>query len=186
MEIVERVLDFWFLSPGDGGEEPHRNEWFKSTPELDRETERLFTEDTRKAAAGGYDALGETAQGSLALVILLDQFPRNLYRGSAQAFASDGKALDVAKRAIERGFDRGLGRWRRMFLYLPFQHSEDLAVQSRSLELFNDLGEENTLGYAKEHYDIIARFGRFPHRNAVLGRSSTAEEDAFLKEFSSF
>jgi len=186
MDIVERVLEFWFLPPDDGGEEPHRESWFMPDPELDRETERLFAEDVRKAVGGGYDGLADTALGSLVLVILLDQFPRNLYRGSAEAFASDANALGISKRAIELGFDRGLGQWRRMFLYLPFEHSEDLADQARSMELFRDLGNENTLSYAQAHYDIIARFGRFPHRNAVLGRKDTLEEEEFLKEFSGF
>ena len=186
MEIVERVLEFWFPPPDGTGDEPYRESWFVSDPELDRETERLFAEVTRNAAAGDYDELSETALGSLVLVILLDQFPRNLYRGAAEAFASDGKALDVARRAIGRSFDHGLGRWQRMFLYLPFEHSEEFADQTRSVALFRDLGDENTLRYAQEHYDIIARFGRFPHRNAILGRANSAEEEDFLKEFSSF
>ena len=123
-----------------------------------------------------------TARGMLAAVIALDQFPRNLYRGDPRAFAADPAALALATEAVERGLDRAMSIDERKFLYLPFEHSEDPAVQARSVELFAALEDEDTLGYALRHKEIIDRFGRFPHRNEVLGRESTPEEIEFLKE----
>ena len=118
----------------------------------------------------------------MALVILLDQFPRNLFRGQARAFAGDARALALAKRAVAAGLDEAMPRAHRLFLYMPFEHSEDLADQETCIERMTALGSAGYLDYARRHRDIIARFGRFPHRNAALGRDSTAEEIAFLKE----
>ena len=120
-------------------------------------------------------------RGSLALVIVLDQFSRNLFRGDPKAFAWDDTALSHARRAIDRGFAPALPVVERQFLYMPFQHSEDLTVQAESVALFETIGE-HALGFARRHQEIIERFGRFPHRNAVLGRESTAEELKFLEE----
>lgn len=122
-----------------------------------------------------------TPLASLALVIVLDQFPRNMFRGTPQAFASDPLALAAARTSIDRGFDRSFSKVERTFAYLPFQHAEDLASQRRSLALFQAL-DPAQLEYARRHYEIVARFGRFPHRNAVLGRESTSEETEFLKQ----
>ena len=182
MGLAERVLSFWF---GDG-EDGFREAWFKKDPEFDQEIEEQFGAEREVAAAGRHDALAETADGALALVILLDQFSRNLLRGQAEAFASDAKALGIAKTAISNGFDMKMSPIRRSFFYVPFEHSEDLADQERGIELFEALGNENMLKYMIEHHDIIARFGRFPHRNAVMGRTSTPEEIEFLKNFESF
>jgi uncharacterized protein (DUF924 family) len=138
------------------------------------------------AARGEYDAWAKTAEGALALLILLDQFPRNLYRKSAHAFATDPKARGIARAAIAEGFDRQVEPLLRPFFYLPFEHSEDLADQEACVALCERLaqetGDEETLKWARLHLDIIARFGRFPHRNAVLGRTTTPEERAFLDE----
>ena len=170
----ERVLTFWF-SPES---EPW---WFEKSADFDLAVRTNLAAPYEAARDGGLNAWERSARSVLALVILLDQVPRNLFRGSAEAFATDGAALSVAKLAVDAGHDRGLMQKERLFLYLPFEHSESLADQTRSLELFRALDEDPKLfDYAQRHYDIIARFGRFPHRNSVLGRSSTAEELAFL------
>lgn len=180
--LIAEILTFWF---GDGNDEV-REIWFKKDDAFDQQIRERFGEVRKAAAGGGHDDWADTADGALALVILLDQFSRNLCRGSSDAFATDGKSLDIAKSAIASGFDQVQPPIRRRFFYLPFEHSEDLKEQERSLELFTALGDENSLKYAVEHHDIIARFGRFPHRNGVLGRESTPEELEFLKTFDSF
>ena len=124
----------------------------------------------------------ETADGALALCLLLDQMPRNIYRGTPEAFATDPKAVRVASSAIEKGFDQQLDIERRKFLYMPYMHSEVLAEQERSVAFSLALDDKHTLAYAEDHADIIRRFGRFPHRNAILGRESTDEERAFLTD----
>jgi len=171
----EDVVGFWFheLSP---------KEWYGAPASVDAEITAQFG-DT-------YDALKddvpadwlEGVEGFLAAILVLDQFPRNMFRGSALAFATDAQALALSKRAIAEGIDRQLPPEQRCFVYIPFQHSEDLADQRRSLELFTALGNPENLDFAKRHEAIIARFGRFPHRNASLGRSSTPEEETFLKQ----
>jgi uncharacterized protein (DUF924 family) len=156
--------------------------WFKKVPAFD-EAIRLKFEPTHHAAARGeYDAWAETPDGALALLILLDQFPRNLYRGSAHQFAADGKARVIARAAIERGFDRQVDPGLRNFFYLPFEHSENLADQDYSVALCAEAGDADNLKWATLHRDIIDRFGRFPHRNACLGRATTPEEQEFLDE----
>jgi uncharacterized protein (DUF924 family) len=139
-----------------------------------------------KAARGELTGWGETPLAALALVILLDQFPRNIFRGTAQAFASDALAIEVAGRILERGFDRALRPIERVFAYLPFEHAENLEAQQRSLALFGELARDvlgtNYLEYVRRHHEIIARFGRFPHRNDCMGRASTPEEIEFLKQ----
>jgi len=132
------------------------------------------------ASRGGLAPWGATPLASLALIVVLDQFPRNMFRGDARAFSTDARALAVATRAVERGDDRLLQAAERTFAYLPFEHAEDLSAQRRSLELFAAHDPDN-LEWAKRHHDIVERFGRFPHRNAVLGRKSTPEEIEFLK-----
>lgn len=179
--LIRRVLDFWFGPDGRGGEE-HRDIWFEPTPEFDEQINRLFKQDCDKAARGEMDGLMDTADGCLTLVILTDQFPRNLYRGTDRAFSCDAKAIAVARHAVEKGFDRELEPAQRMFLYLPFEHSEDLKDQNRSVELIQLLGNAQWLDYAVQHRDIIAEFGRFPHRNEILGRDSTPAEIEFLRK----
>jgi len=156
--------------------------WFKKAYAFD-EAIRLKFEPTHHAAARGeYDAWAATPEGALALLILLDQFPRNLYRGSAHQFATDPKARAIARTAVESGFDRQVDPILRNFFYLPFEHSEDLADQDYSIALCAEAGDADNLKWAQIHRDIIARFGRFPHRNAALGRVTTPPEQAFLDE----
>jgi uncharacterized protein (DUF924 family) len=171
----EDVLGFWFgeLRP---------EQWFKKDAALDQEITRRFGDLHRTLAHGVPADWLATARGALAAVIVLDQFPRNMFRGGAAAFATDGLALSVAEAAIAKGFDARLGVSERKFLYLPFEHAEDGAAQARSVQLYQALGDKDALDYALRHKAIIDRFQRFPHRNAALGRTSTAEELAFLKE----
>jgi uncharacterized protein (DUF924 family) len=164
------VLQFWF------GLEPRR--WWKPDEALDEDIRRLFLElwsEKRQLPVAEFTADPLTA---LAAVILFDQFPRNMFRGHADQFATDHLALQVAKAAVDRGFDEKLEPKERGFLYMPFQHSEDRDDQRRSLLLFTALGDPQQLRYAHLHHDIIHRFGRFPHRNAMLGRSPRADEVA--------
>jgi uncharacterized protein (DUF924 family) len=176
------VLDFWF------GPEPgrRRRQWFVKDPAFDAQIRGRFLEDHRRARAGELDAWLAAPESCLALVILLDQFPRNLFRGTPEAFAADARALAAARHALERGFDAGMPPARRLFFYLPFEHSENLDDQRRSVALaepFRALpGFEDIHDYALRHLRVIERFGRFPHRNAVLGRESTPEEEEFLKQ----
>lgn len=176
-EIEERVLSFWF---GDGPVEK-REVWFRRDADFDAAIAARFSDVYAAAAAGDLDAMAETPRGCLALIVILDQFPRNLFRDDPRAFATDPKALALARAALARGFDASLETLERQFLCMPFQHSEDLQDQRRSVELFAGLGRE-THDFALRHLEIVERFGRFPHRNAVLGRDTTAEEEAFLKE----
>jgi uncharacterized protein (DUF924 family) len=154
--------------------------WFSADPAFDAEVLSRFAELVEQAKSGAFDHWAEGAEGALALVILLDQMTRNIYRDSPEMFAADGKALAVAKGAIERGFDETLSTLKRRWLYMPFMHSEDLADQERGIELFAQSDISESLAFAVEHADIIRRFGRFPHRNAILGRQTTPEEAAFL------
>ncbi|MEO8557685.1 MAG: DUF924 family protein [Rhodospirillales bacterium] len=180
--LAKRILDFW-LKPRDAAGQPlYRPEWFKRDDALDAAIAAQFKDAVEQALAGRLDAMAEDTDGALALVILLDQFPRNLYRGTAKAFAGDAQALRLAKQIVERGWDRALPLYSRMFVYLPFEHSENREDQERSVQLVADLHNDNLRKYAIGHRDIVARFGRFPHRNAALGRASTAEEIEFLKQ----
>ncbi|OQW63122.1 MAG: hypothetical protein A4S17_07315 [Proteobacteria bacterium HN_bin10] len=155
--------------------------WFVKDETFDGRC-RAFEAEHHAAARGELRAWEADAESALALMILLDQIPRNIFRGSPHAFATDGLAQAAATRALERQFDAATESALRMFFYLPFEHAEDLALQERSVTLFTNLGDADYLKYAILHRDVIARFGRFPHRNAILGRKSTAEELAFLAE----
>jgi uncharacterized protein (DUF924 family) len=152
--------------------------WFGKDADFDREIAARFLASHEAAAAGHLSDWEATPDGALALLLLLDQFPRNMFRGSARAFATDPLARAVAERAIAHGFDQSAASDERMFFYLPFEHSENLADQERSLALSRRAGTPDK--YAELHADIIRRFGRFPHRNAILGRATTPEEQAFL------
>lgn len=188
LEPAAEVLAFWFGEPGEDTSYPARRKlWFGKDPQFDRAIGDRFQLLVEQAAAGQLDSWQRTPQGALALVILLDQFPRNIYRGTPQAFASDLKALAVAKTAIDRKFDQELTPLQRVFLYLPLEHSETFPNQARSVALFERLAAEDpelqdTFDYAIKHRDVIDRFGRFPHRNEIMGRPSTPEEIEFLKQ----
>ena len=157
-------------------------QWFAKNPRFDEAIRLKFEAVHHAAARGAYDSWAATPDGALALVILLDQFPRNLYRDSAHGWATDPKARAVARAAAEAGWHRQVAAELVGFLLLPFQHSEDPADQDYGLELARDLGDAETIKWHEIHRDIIARFGRFPHRNAALGRTTTAEEQAFLDD----
>lgn len=165
------LLDFWW----EAGEAA----WFSGDAAFDEACER-FRPLHETAARGELDGWADAPVTALALLLLLDQLPRNLHRGSAEAFATDAKALGVAEQAIARGFDRAFPMPAKSFFYLPFMHSEELAVQERSLDLYRQAGDQNTYFYALIHFDAVRRFGRFPHRNAVLGRETSAAEQAYL------
>jgi uncharacterized protein (DUF924 family) len=168
----EQVLDFWFAAG------PQK--WFSRDEAFDAAIVERFLPTYEAAVAGRLADWQAAPESTLALLIVLDQFPRNMFRGSPRSFAADALALAVAKQAVARGFDRKLELPKRNFFYMPFMHSENLADQERCVALSRQSADENTLKYAKLHADIIRRFGRFPHRNAVLGRATTPEEQAFL------
>ena len=173
MVTANEIVEFWFSARV-------RPLWFRSTDAFDAELRERFLPTWQAARAGELTAWEETAEGALALVICLDQFPLNMFRARAESFSTEALAREVAARAIERGLDGCLDAGRRVFLYLPYMHSESLADQERSVALFHALGLEESRHYAEHHRDIVRRFGRFPHRNAILGRESTAEELAYL------
>jgi uncharacterized protein (DUF924 family) len=180
----EKILDFWFGSEDEPGYGEFREVWFRKDPEFDRMIRDRFEDLHEAAATGELDGWKEEARSCLALVILLDQFPRNMYRGDPKTYATDRKAQETAGYAVDRALDRELPAFQRMFLYMPFMHSEDLEQQRRSVELFRGLGgegEADPTSYAVQHMEIIERFGRFPHRNEILGRQTTPEEAEFLK-----
>jgi len=184
--LIADILAFWFGPPGAPSGHAARDAWFRKDAAFDAEIRTRFGDATAVALAGGYGEWCATAEGSLARVLLLDQFPRNIHRDSPRAFAGDARALATAEFAIDRGFDRALDTYGRWFLYLPFEHAEDRAMQERSLALFGALSRESGLAgpleWAQKHADVIARFGRYPHRNAIVGRESTPEELAFLAQ----
>jgi uncharacterized protein (DUF924 family) len=169
------VLDFWF-------DETPRESWFKLDPAFDALVRSRFESLWRAAAAGSLESWENDASGSLALVIVLDQFPRNMFRGRAEAYATDALACAVAKRAIERGYDLKTPAGQRSFFYLPFMHSEDIADQETCVRVTRErLGETHySYPFAVKHRDVIERFGRFPARNRALARSNTPEESHFL------
>lgn len=186
MRMIDEILTFWFGDADPARECEYRNAWFKTDPAFDAKIAERFLGAVEAAAAGDCDDWCDTAAGSLALCIALDQFPRNLFRGTARAFATDAKARDVASAALEAGHDQAVSPVKRPFLYLPFEHSENLDDQVRSVELYRALGDQNSYRYALEHHYVVSRFGRFPTRNAALGRVSTAEEEVFLADFRAF
>lgn len=180
------VLDFWLGSPQSRQRGRHRQEWFRKNPAFDADIRDRFLALHASGIRGELSDWEKTPLASLALVILLDQFSRNMFRDDSAAFAADPVALGVSRRMVERGFDRLLQPIERCFVYLPFEHSEDLAAQRRSIALFEGLRFSSdcagNIEYAYKHYDVIVRFGRFPHRNAVLGRVSSPQEAAYLAQ----
>jgi uncharacterized protein (DUF924 family) len=182
------VLDFWFLPPDDSGHGQRREAWFRKDPVFDALIAEHFGDLIERGLAGALDAWVTPPiepLRALAQVIVLDQFTRNSLRGSARAFAGDARALQTARALVATGADRQLAGVQRMFVYLPFEHAEDLAHQRTAVQLFEQLGRDepalaDLAEWAWRHHDIVARFGRFPHRNEALGRPSTDEEAAFL------
>jgi uncharacterized protein (DUF924 family) len=183
--MVDDVLGFWFGAPDEAGYGKARPAWFRKDDAFDAQIRARFLAEVEAAIAGQRGDWAANPQGALALFILLDQFPRNLFRNTARAFAGDTAALKLAGRVVEHGWDRKLLPVQRTFVYLPFEHSELLADQERSIALFSALAKEYpetapNLDYAQRHQEVIARFGRFPHRNTALGRTSTAAEADYL------
>lgn len=176
---VDEVLDFWFR-------ELTYEDWFGGGVELDEKIRKRFLPlyETLKTTLD--EKAVSDVRTALAALIVLDQFPRNLFRGTAAAFATDDIAVRLARLAVERGWDSEVEPAERSFLYMPFMHSEILADQERCVDLFRHLGQSSGLDYAIEHRDIVAKFGRFPHRNRALGRESTAEELEFLKQHAGY
>jgi uncharacterized protein (DUF924 family) len=180
--LATRILDFWFGPP------PHaaRDAWFRKDPGFDAAIAQEFGAAVETALAGGWQAWDAEPQGSLARILLLDQFTRNIHRDAARAFAGDALALAAADALVNTGNDAALDPFERWFVYLPFEHAESWPAQERSLALFAQLAAETgmdaPLVWAQKHADVIRRFGRYPHRNELLGRASTPEEIAFLGE----
>ena len=179
------VLGFWFGPPDAPGYGTARREWFVKDPAFDRRIEKRFGSLIEAALAGRLATWDSPPRHRLARILLLDQFTRNVFRGSARAFAGDQRALADALALIETGGDRELQTIERVFAYLPLEHAESADMQSRSVALFEALAEEDprladNVDYARRHRDVIEQFGRFPHRNATLGRPSSAAEEAFL------
>lgn len=192
---VEAVLEFWFgpdpLDPVVSL--PYQQRWFLASDALDGEVRQRFAPLLARAAAGALGVWLESAHGRLAMILLFDQLSRNIHRGTAGAFAYDGRALELSSQGIENGHDRALSVVERLFFYMPFQHAESREVQARGVELFEALAAERApehmqraalsgAEFARQHAAIIAEFGRFPHRNRVLERASTEQEAAFLRD----
>ena len=182
---ADEVLDFWFGREDEPGYGEFRDAWFRKDEGFDQEVRERFGSLYERAAAGALDGWRDDARSCLALVICLDQFPRNMFRGDGRTHATDAKAMESARYAVERAFDRELPPFQRMFVYMPFMHSENLEDQRRSVELFGRLAEKpgapDVTSYAVGHMEIVERFGRFPHRNVILGRETTPEEAEFLE-----
>jgi uncharacterized protein (DUF924 family) len=175
------ILNFWFVDTAPA-------QWFQTSPDFDSLVRTNFLVNYHQGVQSTFDAWQASADGALALIILFDQFPRNMFRGLPQAYETDAKALSIARLAIERGFDQIFIPMKRRFFYLPFEHSENLDHQKRSVELFESMKGDDPLGYdyALRHMRVIEQFGRFPHRNKILGRVSTAEEIKYLEEYGGF
>ncbi|WP_071191541.1 DUF924 family protein [Trichormus sp. NMC-1] len=186
MSKAKTILEFWFGHPDELDYGKPQQFWFSKQPDVDEEIRTRFIEDYQKAATGYLDDWINTAETCLALILLLDQFPRNIFRDTPDAFATDWEALSAAQHAVAQGYDRELLPVQRWFIYLPFEHSENLAHQRQSVKLFQQLSHDpeslSAIEYAFEHMKIISRFGRFPHRNQILGRISTTEEEEFLQQ----
>lgn len=191
-ERIEEVLGFWFGAPAEEGLPTGVELWFGGSARVDRTIERRFGKLLAKAKAGELDGWAKTARGRLALIIVLDQFSRNVYRERPEAYAGDEKALALSLDGLDEAMDRELAPLERAFFYMPAMHSEDLDMQLTSVEVFTELAKEappehaaaceSFLRHAERHRDVVERFERFPHRNAILGRTSSADEATFLQQ----
>ncbi|TVT72130.1 MAG: DUF924 domain-containing protein [Denitromonas halophila] len=184
-DAARQVLDFWFGAPDSADYGTHRPLWFEKRDDTDAAIAGRFGALVDQALAGGLTDWDTTERGALARILLLDQFTRNVFRNTPRAFAGDALALRAAQALVDPGHDAQLRPVERVFAYLPFEHAEDLAKQARAVALFKALhdthpGFDSTYDYALRHQAVIAQFGRFPHRNAILGRASTPAEQAFL------
>jgi uncharacterized protein (DUF924 family) len=184
---AREVLDFWFGAPGSPDHGVYRDFWFQKRDEIDLEVARRFGPLIERALRGELQSWGEHAQSALAQIVLLDQFTRNSFRDTPRSFAGDPHALRAATAMVGLRQDEGLAEVQRIFVYMPFEHAESLAMQDESLRLFTRLvasfaDTHDLVKYARRHRDVIERFGRFPHRNEILGRQSTPQELAFLRE----
>lgn len=175
----QNLLEYWFA-------EPTRKMWFNATPEFDQQLRHDYLHIWQAAKAGQLNHWQTSAAGALALVIVLDQFPLNMFRGQAESFSTEAQSREVAAQAIAAGLDQQLNNEQKPFLYLPYMHSEDIQDQNRSVELFQQANLTDNVKWAKHHRDIVQRFGRFPHRNAILNRSATDEEVAYLNSEGGF
>jgi len=184
---AKALLDFWFGPEGDPARDQHREIWFRASEEFDAALRREFLADYEAAAVGTLRSWEASPEGALALVLLLDQLPRNIFRETPRAYATDAAACATADRALERGFDQIVPPAWRLFFYMPFHHSENIADQRRSVALFDALPRHpdrrgSLRRYGCPYIEVIERFGRFPHRNEILGRQSTAAEISFMAE----
>lgn len=174
-DIQKKILDFMFV-------ETQPEQWFQKNDDFDALIIDKFSAVYDRAMQGEFDTWSDTAEGALALIILLDQMPRNMFRDTPKAFASDEKALTIAKEAVSKGFDQKVPVKKRRFFYLPYEHSENIADQRLCVALFDEIKEDDAIGYeyALRHLEVIEKYGRFPHRNEILGRNSTPEEKEYL------
>jgi uncharacterized protein (DUF924 family) len=173
--MIQKILDFWFS-------ELEPKQWFMKDPALDETIKQKFESTYHEIVAGEHKAWEDSAEGCLAMILVLDQFSRNMFRDEAQAFAADNKALAVAQLAVKKAFDKALDPKQRTFVYMPYMHSEDPAVHEVVVDIFTAHGNAMSLDYEMKHKAIIDRFGRYPHRNKILGRTSTPEELDFLNQ----
>jgi uncharacterized protein (DUF924 family) len=186
IEDYRQVLDFWFGAPGTETYGRQRKEWFVKDEAFDARIRERFLGLHGRAHAGELKAWEADPDGLLALILVLDQFSRNMFRDTPRSFASDAAALACARKMVERGWDMDLAPVQRSFVYLPYEHTENLVTQDEALRLFKRVLEDSALAdlpeWARKHREVIRRFGRFPHRNAILGRESTPEEEEFLRQ----
>ncbi len=177
--MKNELLDFWF-SP------PMNEHWFASTPEIDRQIRDSYESLWESARQGEKDHWKDTADGCLALCIVLDQLPLNMFRGSAKSFSTEAQSILISRHAIEMGLDKQIAHERVAFLYMPLMHSENLKDQDLAVQMFEQAGLEHNLRFARHHRELIKEFGRFPHRNEILGRQNTPEETAYLNSKRAF
>jgi uncharacterized protein (DUF924 family) len=186
MAQFQEILEFWFTKSDEADYGKSDKVWFVKDTKFDEEVRSRFLNTYQQAVSGKLNSWQESPLSCLALIILLDQFPRNMFRDQPQAFATDEQALKFAQYAVERNFDQQLLPIQRWFIYLPFEHSENLEDQQKAVALFSTLKDDpdskSSIDYADRHLEIIERFGRFPHRNKILDRKNTPEEEEFLKQ----
>ncbi len=179
MKTASELIQFWYS-------EPMNKHWFNSTPQIDQRIREQYEALWQDAAEGKLDHWKQTAEGCLALIILLDQLPLNMFRGEARSFATEASAIETTLWGIEQGFDQQLNKSHLSFFYMPLMHSEKLTHQDLSVKLFEQASLKENARFARHHRDLIQQFGRFPHRNAILGRESTVEELAYLNSDKAF